>query len=139
MEKTVFKKIIDGELPAKIVYEDKHHLAFLDINPIANGHILVIPKEEAENIFELSDESAKILLPVIKKVSIAVKKATNADGINIIANNGAASGQIIFHLHFHIIPRFSKDTVGGWAKTKYSSDDEAIDIQTKIKDSLDNI
>lgn len=101
----IFAKIIRGEAPCFKVYEDEHTLAFMDIMPQAEGHTLVIPKEPAENIFDLSPEGAAALLKSTRKVAAAVKKVTGAPGVMLAQLNGAAAGQTVFHIHFHIIPR----------------------------------
>ena len=103
----IFAKIIRGEMPCFKVYEDEHTLAFMDIMPQAEGHTLVIPKEPAENIFDLSPDGAAALARTAKKVAAAVRKATNAPGMLLAQLNGAAAGQTVFHIHFHIIPRTS--------------------------------
>jgi histidine triad (HIT) family protein len=101
----IFAKIIRGEAPCIKVYEDEKTLAFMDIMPQAEGHTLVIPKEPAENIFDLSPEGAAALLQTTKKIAAAVKQVTGAPGILLAQLNGAAAGQTVFHIHFHIIPR----------------------------------
>ena len=101
----IFAKIIRGEAPCFKVYEDAKTIAFLDIMPQAEGHTLVIPKEPAENIFDLSPEGAAALLQATKKIAAAVKHVTGAPGILLAQLNGAAAGQTVFHIHFHIIPR----------------------------------
>ena len=103
----IFAKIIRGEMPCFKVYEDAHTIAFMDIMPQAEGHTLVIPKEPAENIFDLSPEGAAAMARTAQKVAAAVRKATNAPGILLAQLNGAAAGQTVFHIHFHIIPRTS--------------------------------
>lgn len=101
----IFAKIVRGEAPCFKVYEDAHTLAFMDIMPQAEGHTLVIPKEGAESIFDLSPDGAAALIKTTKKVAAAVKDVLRADGIMIAQLNGAAAGQTVFHIHFHIIPR----------------------------------
>jgi histidine triad (HIT) family protein len=101
----IFAKIIRGEAPCIKVYEDEKTLAFMDIMPQAEGHTLVIPKEPAENIFDLSPEGAAALLQTTKKIAAAVKQVTAAPGILLAQLNGASAGQTVFHIHFHIIPR----------------------------------
>jgi histidine triad (HIT) family protein len=101
----IFAKIIRGEAPCFKVYEDSHTLAFMDIMPQAEGHTLVIPKEPAENIFELSPDGAAALMKTTRKIAAAVRKVTGAPGIMLAQLNGAAAGQTVFHIHFHIIPR----------------------------------
>jgi histidine triad (HIT) family protein len=101
----IFAKIIRGESPCFRVYEDSHTLAFMDIMPQAEGHTLVIPKEPAENILDLSPDGAAALIKSTQKIAAAVKKVTGAPGIMLAQLNGAAAGQTVFHIHFHIIPR----------------------------------
>lgn len=100
----IFAKILRGDLPCIKVYEDDHTLAFMDIMPQADGHTLVVPKEPAIGILDLSDEAAADLLVKVKKVAAAVKSAMNADGITLFQLNGAAAGQTVPHIHFHILP-----------------------------------
>lgn len=101
----IFAKIIRGEVPCFKVYEDNSTIAFLDIMPQAEGHTLVIPKEHAETIFDLSPDSAAALITTTQKVAAAVKQVTKSPGIMLAQLNGAAAGQSVFHIHFHIIPR----------------------------------
>jgi histidine triad (HIT) family protein len=101
----IFAKILRGEVPSVKVYEDDETLAFMDVMPQADGHVLVIPKEPAENIFELSPEGAAAMTKTTQKVAKAVKKGLNTPGIMISQLNGRPAGQSVFHVHFHIIPR----------------------------------
>lgn len=109
MAETIFSKIIRGELPCHKVYEDDLVLAFLDIHPIAPGHTLVIPKEPAATLDELSEASAAALGKVLPKLCRAVKQATGIEAYNILQNNGSAAHQAVFHVHFHIIPKPDSD------------------------------
>jgi histidine triad (HIT) family protein len=112
---TIFDKILAGEIPCHRVYEDEHVLAFLDIFPISLGHTLVIPKERAAFLHELSDESAAAIGRVLPRLARAVMKATGATAYNILQNNGASAHQAVFHVHFHIIPRVAETGLGvGW-------------------------
>jgi histidine triad (HIT) family protein len=116
MADTIFGKIIRGEIPCHRVYDDAHVLAFLDINPIAKGHTLVIPKEPAATLDELSDDAAAAIGRVLPRISRAVLAATGAKAFNVLQNNGAIAHQAVFHVHFHIIPKYD-DGVGlgiGW-------------------------
>ncbi|MCW5769730.1 MAG: HIT family protein [Phycisphaeraceae bacterium] len=106
MPETIFSKIIRGEIPCHKVYEDAHALAFLDIGPLSAGHTLVIPKEPAPTLDALSDESAAALGRVLPRLCRAVMKATGATAYNVLQNNGADAHQAVFHVHFHIIPKF---------------------------------
>lgn len=105
MAETVFSKILRGEIPCHRVYEDDHVLAFLDINPVSRGHTLVIPKEPAETIDQLSDEASAAIGRVLPRLSRAVLAATGARAFNLLQNNGAEAHQAVIHVHFHIIPK----------------------------------
>ncbi|MCK4386623.1 MAG: HIT family protein [Candidatus Pacebacteria bacterium] len=129
----LFCKIVAGEIPANKVYEDKNFLAFLDVNPVNQGHTLIIPKKHSRNILEIDDETFKEMMPIVKKLSEKIKTALNADGINIIINNEPAAGQIIFHTHIHIIPRFANDGLRHWPGGKYTEGEAEI-IAKKIKE-----
>jgi diadenosine tetraphosphate (Ap4A) HIT family hydrolase len=101
----IFCKIVQKQAPSSILYEDDTVIAFLDIKPASEGHTLVIPKEHYEGIFDIPSELLGKVHQTTKKLAIAAKQALNADGINIIQQNGRAANQEIFHLHVHIIPR----------------------------------
>lgn len=117
--KTVFARILDGELPCHRVYEDDFVLAFLDIFPLARGHTLVIPKERRAYLHELSDEQSAAIGRVLPRIARAVMHATGARAYNILQNNGAEAHQAVFHVHFHIIPRIGGEGLGiGWRPGK---------------------
>jgi histidine triad (HIT) family protein len=105
MADTVFGKIVRGEIPCNKVYEDEKVLAFLDISPLAEGHTLVVPKEPAETLDRLSDESAAAVGRVLPRLCRAVVAATGVKEYNVLENNGAGAHQAIEHVHFHIIPK----------------------------------
>jgi histidine triad (HIT) family protein len=105
MADTIFGKIIAGQIPCHKVYEDERVLAFLDINPLTRGHTLVIPKEPAETLDTLSDESAAALGRVLPRLCRAVVAATGVSQYNVLENNGAGAHQAVLHVHFHIIPK----------------------------------
>lgn len=106
MAETVFSRIIRGEIPCFKVHEDERTLAFLDVNPLSRGHTLLIPKEPAETLDALSEESAAALGRVLPRLCRAVKQATGATAYNVLQNNGAGAHQAVFHVHFHIIPKY---------------------------------
>lgn len=116
MADTIFTKIIAGEIPCHKVYEDAEVFAFLDINPISKGHTLVIPKEPAATIGELSDAACAAIGKVLPRICRAVVAATGIADYNILQNNGAPAHQVVLHVHFHIIPKpNSKTGLGiGW-------------------------
>jgi histidine triad (HIT) family protein len=101
----VFARILRGEIPAHKVFEDEHTLAFMDVMPQADGHALVIPKAEAENLFDLPGPALAATILTTQRVARAVQKAFAAPGILIAQLNGPAAGQSVFHVHFHVLPR----------------------------------
>ncbi len=106
-DKNIFAKILRGELPCHKVFEDDVALAFMDIMPRADGHVLVLPKAPSRNLLDAEPENLGKLVARVQKIARAVKSALGADGITILQYNESAGGQIIFHLHFHILPRWS--------------------------------
>ena len=104
IEPCTFCKIVRKEASASIVYEDEKVIAFLSIQPVNIGHTLVVPKKHYENIYEIPEKEVSHLYRIVKKLAHAVKKAVDVEGIRIVQNNGEAAGQVIFHLHVHIIP-----------------------------------
>ena len=106
MATTIFTKILAGEIPCFRVYEDAHVFAFLDIGPLSRGHTLVIPKEPAETLDQLSDEAAAALGRVLPRLSRAILRATGAKAYNVLQNNGTTAHQAVMHVHFHIIPKY---------------------------------
>lgn len=132
----IFCKIANGIIPSATVYEDDDFRAILDIAPAHKGHVIILPKKHAANLFEIDEETAGKLLPVAKKVAGAVKKVTGCDGINILQNNGEAAGQTVFHLHVHVVPRFDGDGIlPVWPQGSYA-DGEAAELAAKIKAEL---
>jgi histidine triad (HIT) family protein len=112
MSETLFTRIIRGEIPCHRVYEDERVFAFLDVGPLSDGHTLLIPKEAAATLDQLSDESAAALGRVLPRLCRAVMKATGATAYNVLQNNGAAAHQAVFHVHFHIIPKREEGGLG---------------------------
>jgi histidine triad (HIT) family protein len=106
---TIFSRIIAGEIPCHKVYEDEHVLAFLDVMPLAEGHTLVIPKEPAPYLDELSDDAAAAIGRVLPRIARAVMKATGTKAYNVLQNNRPEAHQAVFHVHFHIIPKPNAD------------------------------
>ncbi|MEM1176715.1 MAG: HIT family protein [Acidobacteriota bacterium] len=126
MTATIFDKILDGDIPCHRVYENEHVLAFLDINPLAPGHTLVIPKERRAHLHELSDDAAAALGRALPRICRAVLAATGAEHYNVLQNNGAPAHQAVFHVHFHIIPRVGERGLGvGW-RPESLTDAEAL-------------
>ena len=132
----IFCKIIRNEIPSAKIYEDEHSLAFLDANPNNHGHTLVIPKTHAKNILDISEDSLSLMMPAVKKVSKAVFEGMDAAGLNITMNNEGPAGQVIFHLHIHIIPRFEDDGLRIWTRKTPYKNGEMEQVAEKIKKAL---
>jgi len=102
----IFAKILRGEAPSVRVYEDDSVLAFMDVMPRTPGHTLVIPKAPARNILDISPADLARLVPAVQRISIAAKNALEAEGVSVMQFNEHAGGQVVFHLHFHVLPRW---------------------------------
>lgn len=105
----LFCGIVAGKIPAKKVYEDDHVIGFLDINPRNPGHTLVIPKKHFETILDMPEKEAGRLFESVQKVAVMVKNGTNSQGLSIGQSNGQAAGQVVRHVHVHVIPRFANE------------------------------
>lgn len=130
MEKTLFSKIIDGEIPCHKVYEDEASFAFLDINPVHPGHTLVVPKTPAKDVFEISEEDWSAVMKTVHTLAPKIQAATGADGINIVMSNGEHAGQEVFHAHVHIIPRFAGDKrFSHWQSEPYQEGEAEVVLE----------
>jgi len=119
-----FCKIVRGEIPSSRILETDDALAFLDINPVNPGHVLVVPKHHHPNLLELPEPIAAHVGSLLPRLCKAVQAATAADGLNVIVNNGRAAGQTVDHGHWHIIPRFDDDAVNWpWPHAQYAGDE----------------
>jgi histidine triad (HIT) family protein len=132
----IFCKIVSGEIPSGKVYEDGSVIAFMDINPAKRGHCLVLPKEHYESIFDVSDEVLYETILAVKKVASAVQKAVKSDGVNILQNNNRAAGQLIPHIHFHVIPRFNGDGIDFSYRSEKYAGGEMAELLSKIKSNI---
>ncbi|KND50040.1 MAG: Histidine triad (HIT) protein [Parcubacteria bacterium C7867-008] len=135
MEETIFMKIIKREIPAEIVYEDELTLAFLDIAPNNPGHTLVVPKKATQNVFDVDSATWAAVLETVRKIAPAVRDGAGATGVNIQSNHGVDAGQEVFHLHIHIIPRFTKKEFQFWPKIEYGPG-EASAVADKIRANI---
>lgn len=131
-ENCIFCKLAAGDIPTNTVYEDEYLRAIMDAAPANKGHIIILPKSHAANIFELEDIYVEKAFILAKKIAIALKRFLNCDGINILQNNGEAAGQTVFHFHVHIIPRYENDNCNiAWTQCGYE-DGEACEIAKNI-------
>ena len=118
-DQNIFAKILRGEIPCAKVYEDDLVLAFMDVMPQADGHVLVVPKVPARGLLDVAPDTLAALIVRVQRIAAAVKRAFNADGLTILQYNEPAGGQSVFHLHFHVVPRVDgvalKPHAGGMA------------------------
>ena len=119
----IFCKIIDGTIPSQKIYETNDVLVFLDIRPLNPGHCLIIPKRHAENFLETPDQDVTAVMATVKKIVPKLLKAVGADAFNFNSNCGRAAGQIVFHTHFHLIPRLPADGYKHWQRQDDLHDD----------------
>ncbi len=134
---SIFTRIINGELPCHKVYEDDLVFSFLDVNPMSTGHTLVVPKEPAVTLDDLSEESAAAIGRVLPIISKAVLEVSGATEFNVLQNNGANAYQSVFHVHFHIIPKFEDGRGLSWPMSTMPLDnEEGTQIAAKIRAAL---
>ncbi len=141
MTETIFSKIIDGDIPSFKVYENDYVYAFLDISQVSKGHTLLIPKTPSPNIYETDAETMKHIGEALPVVANAIKKTFNPDGLNIIQNNGEYASQSVFHIHFHLIPRYKNDIDGfgyHWETNESRIDDaQKAEIVAQIASNIE--
>ena len=130
----VFCKIINKELPAYIVYEDEDTMAFLDINPVSKGHLLVVPKKHYSRLSEIPQEELKRFFQGLQNV-VKMVESNLSKHYNIVVNQGELAGQVINHLHFHIIPRYGNEQIFVWLTHKLSKE-EAQEVLEKLGKNL---
>lgn len=137
MNECIFCRIVNKEIPATIIYDDDHVLVFMDIGPIIKGHVLVIPKKHYDSVTETPDDLLAKLHIAAARIAAAQMNALGADGVNIMQNNGAASGQEVPHIHVHVIPRFDGDGHHwNWNPKKYDDFDEMAELAEKMRKHL---
>jgi len=132
----IFCRIVRKQAPASFVYEDASVMAFLDIRPLNMGHTLVIPKEHYETIYEIPDELIGHIHTIVKRTAFGVKKATEADGITVIQQNGRAAGQEIFHLHVHVVPRYTGQKLPRFEEIQEANREKLNQAAEKIRQHL---
>lgn len=135
-DECIFCQIVEGKLPSSKVYETDHVYAFLDLNPCHEGHTLIIPKTHCKDIFDADTSVGQEVLAAMQKVGEALKKVTGCPGVNILQNNGRAAGQMVYHLHWHVIPRFVGDGFTLWPQKKYASSEAMNEMAQKLREAL---
>ena len=138
-EDCLFCRIVSGALPATIVYEDDHSLAFLDHRPLFHGHTLLVPRDHFETLGDLSPSLIEPYFKVAQRLSRVVESAMDAEGTFVAMNNRVS--QSVPHLHVHVVPRRRKDGLKGffWPRTKYKGDEEMKEVQSKIRAALEKV
>jgi len=131
-EDCIFCKIVNGELSCYKIWEDEDFLAFLDINPVSRGHVLVIPKRHYENISDCDDETLGKLNVVCKKIGLMLKDKLGATGVNIVNASGKDAQQSVFHLHYHVVARYPEDGMDLWFHGKEKFGNQLEEIAKKI-------
>lgn len=142
MSNCIFCKIVNNELPGYKLYEDEDVIAFMDIQPINPGHLLIIPKKHAELVSEVDDDVLQKMIVVAKKLNTAIRKSgLKAEGVNFFLADGEAAGQEVFHVHLHVFPRFKNDGFGIKFPENYRNKTDVSELKIiaeKIKSSLDS-
>ena len=132
----IFCRIISGEIPSTTIYENSKFKVIMDIAPANKGHVLILPKEHYDNIYDIDTATAGELFELAVMTARALKSVLDCDGMNILQNNGTVAGQTVFHFHMHIIPRFEDDTVNiGWKELSYE-DGEMEQLREAIRKEM---
>ena len=132
-ENCIFCKILNGDIPSAKLYEDEDFAIILDVGPASLGHALIFPKEHYANVFEMPEELLSKCMNLAKVWGEKLVKGLNADGLNLVQNNGLAAGQTVFHYHLHLIPRYEGDNVGGLWTPGTLSEEQKKEILEKVK------
>ena len=128
----IFCKIINGEIPSHVLYEDEQFKVIFDVNPATKGHALILPKEHYANLYELPEETAADAMKLAQRMMRKMTEKLDCDGFNIVQNNGEAAGQTVFHFHMHLIPRYKNDG----EILKYIAGDPGQEELERIKKTL---
>ena len=136
MNDCIFCRIISGEIPSTTIYENSKFKVIMDIAPANKGHVLILPKEHYDNIYDIDTATAGELFELAAMTARALKSVLDCDGMNILQNNGTVAGQTVFHFHMHIIPRYEGDTVNiGWKELSYE-DGEMEQLREAIRKEM---
>lgn len=128
----IFCKLANGKIPTNSIYEDEDFNVIMDASPASKGHCIILPKTHAENLYELPEEYCEKIFGVAKKCGTVLKNALGCDGLNVLQNNGEAAGQTVFHLHVHLIPRYTGDGVHiKWTEQTDNNNIEAVAEQIR--------
>lgn len=132
----IFCKLANGDIPVDGIYEDDFVKVIFDASPASDGHVLILPKEHADNLYELTDDQAARIFKTAKRIGRAMREGLEYDGMNVVQNNGEAAGQTVFHFHMHLIPRYKGDSVNvGWKPGKLD-EEKKQELLKKITSEL---
>jgi histidine triad (HIT) family protein len=132
-EDCIFCKVLSGEIPSQKIYEDEHTVAVMDINPWTRGHAVVIPRKHATDIFEIEDGELAAVAIAAKRVAAKMRDTLGCDGVNLLQSNGKAAWQTIFHLHFHVIPRYDDDPLELPTRPQPAKPEELAQVAGEIR------
>jgi histidine triad (HIT) family protein len=132
MPECIFCQVVSGDIPSIKIYEDDKTLAFLDVSPINYGHTLVISKDHYTNLENIAEEDLCAVMKTVKLVGAALKKGLGISGYNVLENNDPVAGQVIPHVHFHVVPRYHNDGLKLWPQGRYGNG-EAEEVADRIK------
>lgn len=128
----IFCKLANGEIPTRSIYEDEDFKVILDTAPATRGHALILPKEHADNLYQLPEEMTGRAFVLAKKMAASMTKTLECQGFNIAQNNGEAAGQTVFHFHIHLVPRYTDDGQGLFWEPRHYSDEVLDEIHSRL-------
>ncbi len=128
----IFCKLANGDIPTRSIYEDEDFKVILDAAPATRGHALILPKEHADNLYQLSEETTGKAFILAKRLAGSMTEALGCQGFNIVQNNGETAGQTVFHFHIHLIPRYSDDGQGTFWEPRHYSDEALDEIRSQL-------
>lgn len=131
-EDCIFCKLANGEIPARSIYTDEDFTVILDAAPATRGHALILPKEHADNLYQLSEEMTGRAFVLAKKLAMSMTETLGCQGFNIVQNNGEAAGQTVFHFHIHLIPRYTEDGQGTFWEPQQFADEVLDEIRNQL-------
>ena len=132
-DKCIFCMVLDGEIPSEKIYEDEHAVAVMDINPWTRGHAVVFPRKHAKDLFEIDDDQLAHVVQAAKRVAAMMRDTLGCDGVNLLQSNGPAAWQTIFHLHFHVIPRYHDDPLELPTRPQPAKPEELAEVAKEIR------
>jgi histidine triad (HIT) family protein len=129
----IFCKIVAGEMPAEVVQEDEHTLAFMDINPWTRGHALVIPRNHSKDLLEIADEDLAHTASAAKRLAARMTERLDADGVNLLNACGPAAWQTVFHFHIHVIPRYEDDPLELPTRPQQAEPEQLAEVAAELR------